>query len=88
MSLIITILLGGLAGWVASIIVNKNDQMGIFWNIVVGIIGAGISNLVIAPLVGVDADLSELSLSSFVMAVLGAIVLLAIVNLVTRKRLR
>lgn len=85
-SLLVTLLLGGIAGWLASIIVNRNEQMGIVWNVIVGIIGAVIANFVLAPMVGVSADLSTFSLGSFIMAVLGASLLLVIVNLITRKR--
>lgn len=88
MSLIIAIILGGLAGWIASILVNRNDQMGLIWNIVIGIIGAGLANLVAAPLIGVEASVTEFSLSSFLMSVLGASLLLIVVNLITRKRIR
>lgn len=87
-SLLVTLILGGIAGWLASIIVNRNEQMGIFWNIIVGIIGAILANFVLAPFIGVQADLSTFSLGSFVMAVLGASLLLVIVNLITRKRVR
>lgn len=49
-SLLVTLLLGGIAGWLASIIVNRNEQMGIVWNVIVGIIGAVIANFVLAPM--------------------------------------
>lgn len=88
LSLLITLLLGGLAGWIASIIVNRNEQMGVFWNIVVGIVGALVANLLLAPLVGIKANLDSFSLGSFVMAVLGAVLLLVVVNLITRKQIR
>lgn len=87
-SLLVTLVLGGLAGWLASIIVNRNEQMGIFWNILVGIVGAILANFVLAPFIGIQADLATFSLSSFVMAVLGASLLLVIVNLITRRRIR
>lgn len=88
MGLLIILVLGGLAGWIASIIVNKNEQMGILWNIVVGILGAWLANVVLAPLIGIPADLSTFSLGSFVMAVLGASLLLVIFNLIAHKRVR
>lgn len=87
-TLLVTLVLGGLAGWLASIIVNRNEQIGIFWNIIVGIIGAALANFILAPLVGVEASVSSFSLCSFIMAVLGASLLLVIVNLITRKRVR
>lgn len=88
MGVILTIILGGVAGWLASMIVNRNDSMGLVWNIIVGIAGAFLANVVIAPLFGVQARLNEISLSGFIMAVLGATLLLIIVNLFTRKSIR
>ena len=89
MSLILTLILGGLAGWIASMILNRDNGMGVLLNIVVGIIGAFLSNWIISPLLGLPAaQLDTLSVSGFIMSVLGAIVLLAIVNLFTRRSLR
>lgn len=88
MGLLLTLLLGGLAGWLASLIMNRDAEQGIFLNIVVGVVGAFLANLLLAPLLGVNAVLDQVSFWGFVMSVLGAVVLLAIVNLFTRKRLR
>ncbi len=71
---------GGLAGWVASIIVGKNSQLGIVANVVVGIIGAFIGGLLLPN----DGD--RFDLGSFIAAVIGAVILLVVVNLVTRGR--
>lgn len=88
MGLILTILLGGLAGWLASLMMNRDAEQGVLLNIVVGIVGAFLANLLLAPLLGVPAVLSEVTVWGFLMAVLGAVVLLGIVNLFTRNRLR
>lgn len=88
MEILMVLIVGGLAGWLASIIVNRNEQMGIVWNIVVGVIGAAIANWLLSPLFGFSVNLAAFSFSSFFLAVLGAIVLLTVVNLFTRKRLR
>lgn len=88
MSILIALVIGGLAGWIASMIVNRNEQMGIVLNIVVGIAGAFLANLLLAPLLGLEASLTTLSLSTFIMNILGAVVLLVIVNLFTRKSIR
>lgn len=89
MSIIITLILGGLAGWIASIILNRNEGMGVLLNVVVGIVGAFLANWIISPLLGLPAaELDELSASGFIMSVIGAIVLLALVNLFTRKSIR
>lgn len=88
MGFLLTLLLGGLAGWIASLLLNRNEGMGVLLNIVVGIVGAFLANLLLAPLFGVSAQLDEFSLSGFLMSVLGAVVLLAIVNLFTRRSIR
>jgi len=88
MQLLIVLIVGGLVGWVASVIVNKNEQMGIFWNIIVGVLGASISNWLFAPLLGIKADLSTFNFSSFLVAILGSAVLLAVINLFTRKKIQ
>lgn len=84
MGLIFTILLGGLAGWIAAEITNREEN-GAVLNIIVGIVGAFVANVFIAPLVGIRAVLGELSLSGFLMSVLGAVLLLVVVNLFTRR---
>lgn len=88
MGLILTLILGGLAGWIASLVLNRNDGMGIFLNIIVGVVGAWLANLVLAPLLNMKAELDNLTLGGFFMAVLGATLLLAIVNLITRRQIR
>lgn len=87
MGLLLTIILGGLAGWLASLVMNRSEQ-GIVLNVVVGIIGAFLANVFLAPLLGVEAVLAEITLWGFLMSVLGAVVLLAIVNLFTRNSVR
>ncbi|TFW27990.1 GlsB/YeaQ/YmgE family stress response membrane protein [Duganella callida] len=89
MGFIIWLIIGGVLGWLASIVMRTDAQQGMFLNIVVGIIGAVLGGLVLAPMVGGgtinDGDYSVASLGvSFV----GAIVLLAIVNLLRRGRMR
>lgn len=88
MGLLLTLLLGGLAGWIASMIMNRDGQQGILLNVVVGVVGAFLANLVLAPLLGVEAVLDQVTFWGFAMSVLGAVLLLAIVNLFTRKSLR
>ena len=88
MGWIIALIVGGIAGWLASIIMRRDSSMGIFWNIVVGIIGAIIGNAVIAPLIGIGGSIQTFNLGGFIIAIIGAIVLLAIVNLVQRGRVR
>lgn len=88
MGWIIALIVGGVAGWLASLVMNRDASMGIFWNIVVGCVGSVIGNALAGPLLGVRGSVQEFSLTGLVIAVIGAIVLLAIVNLVQRKRIR
>jgi len=88
MGWIIAIIVGGVAGWLASLVMNRDASMGIFWNIIVGIIGAVLGNAVLAPLLGIGGSIQTFNLGGFIIAILGAIVLLAIVNLVQRGRVR
>jgi uncharacterized membrane protein YeaQ/YmgE (transglycosylase-associated protein family) len=88
MGWIIAIIVGGVAGWLASMVMNRDASMGIFWNIVVGIIGALIGNVLAGALFGVEGTIQTFNLTGFIIAIIGAIVLLAIVNLVQRGRVR
>ena len=78
------IIIGGLAGWVASMIMKTDQSMGLLMNIVVGVIGAVLANLLL-PMFGVSGT-SGFSLWSFVVALIGAILLLFIVKLFTGRR--
>lgn len=78
------IIIGGLAGWVASMIMKTDASMGILANIVVGVIGAIIANLLL-PVFGVSGT-TGFSVWSFVVALIGAIVLLFIVKMVRGNR--
>lgn len=78
------LIIGGLAGWVASMIMKTDGSMGIVMNIVVGVVGAVIGNMLL-PVFGVDGT-SGFSLWSFVVALLGAMLLLFIVKMVTGNR--
>ena len=84
---IIALIVGGIAGWLASLVMNRDASMGIFWNIVVGCIGSVIGNL-IANQFGIVGSVKEFSLTGLLVAVVGAIVLLGIANLVQRGRVR
>ena len=88
MDWILAIIVGGIAGWLASMVMNRDASMGIFWNIVVGIIGSVLGNLIAGPLLGISGSVQEFSLTGLVIAVVGAVVLLGIVNLVQRGRVR
>ncbi|MGI4730761.1 MAG: GlsB/YeaQ/YmgE family stress response membrane protein [Janthinobacterium lividum] len=83
MNFILWLVVGGVAGWLAGLIMR--DQGGILINIVVGIVGAAIAGFIF----GGGADLNQaLTIQSFIYSVIGAVILLAIVNLVRRGRVR
>jgi uncharacterized membrane protein YeaQ/YmgE (transglycosylase-associated protein family) len=87
MNFILWLILGGILGWLASIVMGRNDQMGIVLNIVVGIVGAFLGGLLLAPLFGTGTiNQSDFSAGSLLVSFLGAIILLAIVNFFRRRR--
>lgn len=84
MSWIAWIVLGGLAGWVASMLTRNNANMGIFWNVIVGIIGALVGSWILG-LLKVTQPLT-FSFTTFLVAVGGAVVLLFLLNLIRGRR--
>ncbi len=88
MNFIVWLIVGGLIGWFASLIMRTDAQQGILLNIVVGIVGSFLAGLLISPLMGVSALDEGLSVASMGVSLLGAIVLLAVVNLLRRGRIR
>jgi len=87
MEIIAWLVFGGLAGWVASMIMKKNGSMGLIANIVVGIIGAFLGGFLMSFFVN-GWSITGFNITSFVVAVFGAVVLLAIVNLFKRGSAR
>ncbi len=86
---IVWLIVGGLIGWVASMIMRTNAEQGMFLNIVVGIIGAALGGWLISPLLGIPSMSSgNFSLGALLVALLGSVILLAIVNLFRRGRVR
>ena len=83
--IIIWLVVGGIVGWLASLLMRTDAQQGLLLNIVVGIVGAFIGGLLINH--GSIND-APLSVSAFLVSLLGAIVLLAIVNVFRRGSLR
>ena len=89
MNFILWIIVGGIIGWIASIIMRTNAQQGLLLNILVGIIGALLAGFLLTPLFGVGTiNQSNFSLPSLFLSLLGAVILLAVVNLVRRGRVR
>lgn len=85
MGIIVWLVMGGLVGWVASLIMGTNGQQGIILNIVVGIVGALIGGWLIGPLLGAGSINEGISVMSFVVSLLGAIILLGILSLFQRR---
>ena len=85
MGIIIWLIIGGIVGWLASLVMRTDAQQGILLNIVVGIVGAFLGGLIVNR---GNINNSELGVTSFVVSLFGAIVLLAIVNLFRRGSLR
>ena len=88
-NLIVWLVVGGVIGWIASIVMNTNTQQGIFLNVVVGVVGALVAGWVISPLVGLGTiNQGNFSLSSLLVSFVGAVILLAVVNLFRRGAVR
>jgi uncharacterized membrane protein YeaQ/YmgE (transglycosylase-associated protein family) len=83
--IIIWLVVGGIVGWLASLVMRTDAQQGILLNIVVGIVGAFIGGLIFSR---GDINQAPLSVTGFIVSLIGAIILLAIVNLFRRGRLR
>ncbi|SDA82471.1 MULTISPECIES: GlsB/YeaQ/YmgE family stress response membrane protein [unclassified Janthinobacterium] len=89
MNFIIWIVIGGVIGWLASMVMKTDAQQGIFLNIIVGIVGAFLGGWLLAPLFGTGTINSDnFSLSSLLVSFLGAVILLGIVNLLRRGKIR
>src|SRR6185312_313590 len=83
MGIIVWLIVGGVVGWLASLIMRTDAQQGIILNIVVGIIGA-----VIAGLLGKGNINGAITIETFIWSLVGAIILLVIVNLIRRGTVR
>jgi uncharacterized membrane protein YeaQ/YmgE (transglycosylase-associated protein family) len=89
MNFIIWLVVGGLIGWVASMLMKTDGQQGIILNVVVGVVGALLGGWLISPLVGAGTiNDGSFSLASLGVSLLGAVILLAIVNLFRRGSVR
>jgi uncharacterized membrane protein YeaQ/YmgE (transglycosylase-associated protein family) len=78
MGIILWIIFGALAGWIASKIMNTDAEQGALLNIIVGIVGAIVGGWIMS-LIG-KSGVSGFNIYSFLVAILGAVVLLAIVK--------
>ena len=88
MGILVWLIVGGVVGWLASIIMRTDGQQGILLNVVVGIVGALLAGFVVSPMLGIGTINDGISLATFLVSLVGAIILLAIVNLFCRGRVR
>ena len=89
MNLIIWLVIGGVIGWLASLLMKTDGQQGIFLNVVVGIVGAMLGGWLLSPLLGAGTiNQNNFSLMAMLVSLGGAVILLAIVNLVRRGSVR
>lgn len=89
MNFIVWLVVGGIIGWLASLIMRTDAQQGMLLNVVVGIVGAFIGGWLISPLVGVGTiNQNALSIPAMAVSLIGAVVLLAVVNLIRRGSAR
>ena len=89
MGWILTIIIGGILGWLASKVMKTDAQQGIILNIVVGVVGAALAGFLLSPLLGIPTiNAANFSIGGLLISFLGAIILLAIVNLIRRGRPR
>ncbi|WP_024869215.1 MULTISPECIES: GlsB/YeaQ/YmgE family stress response membrane protein [Pseudoxanthomonas] len=83
MGIIIWLIVGGIVGWLASLIMRRDAQQGILLNIIVGIVGAVLAGWIFGG--GIN---EAITIRTFLFSIVGAVILLAIVNLFTRGRVR
>ena len=89
MGIILWLIIGGVVGWLASLVMRRDGSQGIILNIVVGIVGSILGAWLIGPIVGAPSiNSGEISVGSLIVSFLGAVILLAIVNLITRRSVR
>ena len=83
MGIIIWLIVGGIVGWLASLIMKRDAQQGIILNVVVGIVGALLAGWIFGG--GIN---EAITIRTFLFSIVGAVILLAIVNLFTRGKVR
>ena len=89
MGIILWLIVGGVVGWLASLVMKTDAQQGVLLNIVVGIVGSLLAGFLLSPLFGVPTiNAGDFSAASLLVSLLGAVILLAVVNLVRRGAVR
>jgi uncharacterized membrane protein YeaQ/YmgE (transglycosylase-associated protein family) len=89
MNLIIMLIVGGVLGWLASMVMKTDGQQGLFLNVVVGVVGALLAGYLLTPFLGgAPITTGAFDIKSLFVSFLGAVVLLGIVNLIRRGSVR
>jgi uncharacterized membrane protein YeaQ/YmgE (transglycosylase-associated protein family) len=88
MGILLWLIVGGVVGWLASIIMRTDAQQGILMNVIVGIVGALLAGFIVSPMLGVGTINDGVSVGTFLVSLIGAVILLAIVNLFRRGSAR
>lgn len=89
MNFIIWLVVGGVIGWLASLLMRTDGQQGLFLNVIVGIVGALLGGWFISPMVGIGTiNQDNFSMPALLISFIGAVFLLAIVNLIRRGSIR
>ena len=89
MNLIIMLIVGGVIGWLASLVMRTDGQQGIVMNVVVGVVGSILAGYLLTPFLGgAPITSGAFDIKSLFVSFLGAIVLLAIVNFIRRGSAR
>jgi uncharacterized membrane protein YeaQ/YmgE (transglycosylase-associated protein family) len=89
MNIIIWLVVGGLIGWIASLLMKTDAQQGIILNVIVGIVGALLGGWFLSPMFGAGTiNSNDFSVAGLGVSLLGAIILLAVVNLIRRGSAR
>ena len=89
MGIILWLVIGGVVGWLASIVMRRDGSPGMILNIVVGIVGALLGGWLISPLVGAGTvNSGGPSIAGPLVSFYGALIVLALANLISRNRVR
>jgi uncharacterized membrane protein YeaQ/YmgE (transglycosylase-associated protein family) len=90
MNIVIFLIAGGVIGWIASLVMRTDAQQGILLNIIVGIAGTALGGFLIGPMFGTPAlnQSGSVSLASAAVSLAGALILLAVWNVIRRGRVR
>lgn len=89
MTFIIALIMGGIMGWLASMVMNRDASMGMIWNVIVGCVGSILGRLLLGGLIGgTKLHQNPFDWRNLLVSFLGAVILLAIINLIQRGRVR